>query len=77
MCAEPTPILLLLQIWRKLNEIIFGKKTENQKFKSYKRSDILKILDYQKKYKLNNSQLANHFNISRNTVTKWKKMFLT
>lgn len=57
----------------RFNEIIFGKKTENQKFKSYKRSDILKILDYQKKHKLNNIQLAKHFKMSRNTITKYKK----
>lgn len=59
----------------KLNEIIFGKKTENQKFKSYKRSDISKILDYQKKHKLNNIQLAKHFKMSRNTITKYKKIY--
>ena len=65
----------------RLNDKIFGRdnanKEFNQKYRSYQKSDILQILDYQKKYKLNNSQLANHFNISRNTVTKWKKMFLT
>jgi len=65
-----------------LNEKIFGtagKQTEdfNQKHRSYNKSDILKILDYQKKYNLNNSQLANHFKLSRNTVAKWKKCFGT
>lgn len=63
-----------------LNERIFGtyKESEqfNQKHRSYSKSDILSILDYQKKYKLNNSQLANHFRLSRNTVTKWRKVFL-
>jgi len=63
-----------------LNEKIFqNKKTtykDNQKHRSYSKSDILQILDYQKKHKLNNIQLANHFRLSRNTVTKWKKMFL-
>ena len=65
-----------------LNKKIFGiadKETqaENQKYRSYSKSDILKILDYQKKHKLNNSQLSKHFKLSRNSVTKWKKMFLT
>ena len=65
-----------------LNKKIFGiadKETqaENQKHRSYSKSDILKILDYQKKHKLNNSQLSKHFKLSRNSVTKWKKMFLT
>lgn len=65
----------------KLNRIIFGfvdKETEsfNQKHRSYTKSDILQILNHQKKYNLNNTQLALHFKLSRNTVTKWKKMFL-
>ena len=65
----------------KINTEIFGisreNETSNQKHRSYHKSDILKILDYQKKHRLNNSQLANHFGLSRNSVTKWKKMFLT
>ena len=65
----------------RINKKIFGQNNENeilnQKHRSYSKSDILKILDYQKKHKLNNSQLANHFKISRNTITKWKKLFLT
>ena len=62
-------------IW--LNKKIFGTDKINQQHRSYSKSDILIILDYQQKHKLNNSQLANHFKISRNTITKWKKMFLT
>ncbi|WP_291117411.1 helix-turn-helix domain-containing protein [Empedobacter sp. UBA7248] len=63
-----------------LNKLIFGDEYKkniqiNQKFKSYSRHDILLILDYQKKHQLNNSQLANHFKLSRNTITKWKKIF--
>ena len=61
-----------------LNNNIFNTPDrENQKYRSYSKSDILKILDYQKKHKLNNSQLSKHFKLSRNSVTKWKKMFLT
>lgn len=64
-----------------LNEMIFGPSDkqsalDNQRHRSYSRSDILQMLDYQKKHKLNNSQLAKHFKLSRNTVAKWKKMFL-
>lgn len=64
-----------------LNRKIFGlsdRLTEafNQKHRSYDTSAILKILDHQKTYKLNNIQLARHFKLSRNTVTKWKKLFL-
>lgn len=61
-----------------INTKIFGIGIINnsQKFRSYKKSDILNILDYQKENGLNNSQLANHFRLSRNTVSKWKKLFL-
>ncbi|MFC4687479.1 helix-turn-helix domain-containing protein [Epilithonimonas pallida] len=60
-----------------LNKKIFGKSGSiNQKYRSYGKSDILHILHYQKKYRLNNSQLANHFGLSRNSVAKWKKMFI-
>ncbi|REC80086.1 helix-turn-helix domain-containing protein [Chryseobacterium elymi] len=64
-----------------LNQKIFGQlnadsKKINQKYRSYSKSDILQILDYQKKKKLNNKQVAIHFNLSRNSVSKWKKIFL-
>ena len=52
-----------------LNQKIFGLKKENevtnQQHRSYSQSDILQILDYQKKHKL-----------SRNTVSKWRKIFI-
>lgn len=64
----------------KINTEIFGISREtnsfNQKHRSYSKSDIFHILDYQKKHNLNNSQLANYFKLSRNTVAKWKKIFL-
>ena len=64
----------------KLNQKIFGISKENEisnlQHRSYVKSDILQILDYQKKHKLNNSQLANHFKLSRNTVSKWRKIFI-
>lgn len=63
-----------------LNKKLFGCNKEsnrqNQKYSSYSQKDVVFILDYQKKYNLNNSQLAKHFNISRNTVAKWKKRVL-
>lgn len=63
-----------------INKIIFGTDKEsnsfNQKHRSYSKIDIIQILDYQQKHKLNNSQLANHFSLSRNTVAKWKKIFV-
>jgi len=63
-----------------LNKKIFGKNSENREFdqnhRSYSKSDILQMLDFQKKHNLSNSELAKHFGISRNSVTKWKKIFL-
>lgn len=65
-----------------LNKKLFGKSDSysenfNQKLKSYDRPSILRILDYQREHKLTNLQLAKHFNLSRNTVSAWKKRFLT
>ncbi|OCA76614.1 transposase [Chryseobacterium contaminans] len=60
-----------------LDTKIFGNSDKvSRKHRSYTKKDILEILDYQKKHKLNNIQLANHFNLSRNSIAKWKKMFL-
>lgn len=63
-----------------LNKRVFGYNDKevlrfNQKHRSYSRNDILKILNYQKENNLNNTQLAFHFKLSRNTVTKWRKLF--
>ncbi|KAB1229648.1 helix-turn-helix domain-containing protein [Chryseobacterium viscerum] len=62
----------------KLNKIIsdkedLGSSIFNQRLKSYHVSDILEILSYQKKNGLNNSELARHFKLSRNTLTHWKR----
>lgn len=64
-----------------LNNKIFDKadkdtKKFNQMHRSYSKEDILYILNYQRKKKLNNTQLADHFSLSRNTVTKWRRLFL-
>ncbi|MBB6369117.1 helix-turn-helix domain-containing protein [Chryseobacterium shigense] len=61
-----------------LNQQIFGSdeiSSDNQKLRSYDDEAIIKILEYQKKYKLNNTQLSNHYKLSRNTVAKWKNSF--
>lgn len=64
-----------------INNQLFGlqkKDTEvfNQNHRSYDVESILRILQYQEKYSLNNTELANKFKISRNTVAKWKKIQL-
>ncbi|MCT2560404.1 helix-turn-helix domain-containing protein [Chryseobacterium herbae] len=65
-----------------INTLIFPAQEKstfklNQQHRSYDRSDILEILDYQKTKNLNNTQLANYFKISRNTIARWKKMFIS
>lgn len=63
-----------------LNRLIFGEQElllhcRNQKLRSYDRKSIINILEYQKKNKLNNTETANHFSMSRNTLSKWKRIF--
>lgn len=64
----------------KLNQLIFsfeGKEITqfNQRQRSYDEASILEILEFQKKNGYNNTELAQKFNLSRNSVAKWKKMF--
>jgi len=63
-----------------LNKRIFDiskeAEMESQKHRSYREADIIRILRFQKQKKLNNSEVAQFFNLSRNTVTKWKKTFV-
>lgn len=63
-----------------LNDMVFGKADKetqklNQQVKSYDKSSVIKILEYQKKYRLNNVQLSRHFHLSRNTITAWKRRY--
>jgi DNA-binding transcriptional regulator YiaG len=62
-----------------LNNIIVGFDSHhienNQKLKSYDKDTVFEILMYQKKHHLNNMQTAKYFNISRNTLSSWKKKF--
>lgn len=65
----------ILELNRRIFPQIYGSKEKcSQRHRAYNESDILRVLNYQKKNKLNNSQLANHFKMSRNTITKWKKL---
>ncbi len=66
----------------KINRILFGdsskeNKLETKRHRSYDVSSIFQILKFQKNMKLNNQELANHFGMSRNTVTSWRKKFET
>lgn len=64
-----------------LDQLIFENgdletKQFNRNHRFYRKSDIIDILKYQKEYNINNSELARHYKLSRNTVAKWKKIFL-
>ncbi|MGG5207419.1 helix-turn-helix domain-containing protein [Chryseobacterium sp. MIQD13] len=64
-----------------LNKIIFGEKdresvTFNQRHRSYCERTIIEVLEYQKEYNLNNTQIALKFKMSRNSLAKWKKKYL-
>lgn len=61
-----------------INQNLFGHTDNydfetNQKFKSYALEDVYRILEYQKKNGLTNTELARKFHLSRNTVAAWKK----
>lgn len=62
----------------KINNMIFEvKQTEGSlNHRTYNRSDIVKILEYQKENNLTNTAVAKHYKMSRNTISKWKKKFL-
>lgn len=58
-----------------LNEILFSDRNNfnfNQKLHNFDKNSKEYILEFQKKYRLNNSETANYFKISRNTLAKWK-----
>ncbi|RXM50619.1 MULTISPECIES: helix-turn-helix domain-containing protein [unclassified Chryseobacterium] len=64
----------------KMNKMVFdtteNNEDMNQKHRCYDEETIRNILEYQRKNKFNNIQLAKHFKLSRNTVSKWRKIFL-
>jgi hypothetical protein len=67
----------------KINNTLFNHNSDkgilkfNQRHRSYTKTAIFHILNYQKEHQLNNTQVAKHFKTSRNTIAKWKKVFLT
>ena len=66
----------------RLNTLLFGKENKessvfNQRHKSYDIQAILEILEYQKKNKLNNTQVAAYFQLSRNSIARWNKLLLS
>lgn len=59
-----------------INKTIVGEgEKQDASLCSYTENDIFYILKYKQDNNLNNSQTANHFKLSRNTVTKWIKIY--
>lgn len=64
-----------------ISQLLFGEDKDrkgiasDQKHRSYDLRSIKEILDYQVENKLNNRQIANKYKLSRNSVSKWKKLF--
>lgn len=64
-----------------ISQLLFGEDKDrkgiasDQKHRSYDLKSIREILDCQVENKLNNKQIANKYRLSRNSVSKWKKLF--
>ena len=65
----------------KINDKLFGEPADketkqfNRQHLSYDKDSIIKMLAHQKKFNISNIQMEREFNISRNTISKWKKLF--
>lgn len=65
-----------------INAILFAKHhkqmeiASDQKHRAYDKESVRQILRYQQVNRLNNKQLADKFRLSRNTVAKWRKLFV-
>jgi len=68
--------LNVIKVSEKIGEKPRGKNLKlNRKHRAYDEQSVKEILNYQKINNLNNSEMMRLFNISRNSIAKWKKMF--
>lgn len=63
-----------------LNNLIFENKDKQSKLvdsrlRSYKESDIIRILRYQAKYNKSNADIVAKFGMTRTTLCTWKRRF--
>ncbi|KMQ59396.1 hypothetical protein ACM46_20010 [Chryseobacterium angstadtii] len=56
-----------------LNRILFHDDEADNGHKSYDHESIAHILEYQRKQKMSNKEVALVFKLSRNTLADWKK----
>lgn len=68
-------VLDVINIDSKLPSLKEGEFKDGR-FRSYDKATILQILDYQKENNCSNVQVAKEFGLSKNTITKWKKIFI-
>ncbi|KQS91834.1 hypothetical protein ASG21_05075 [Chryseobacterium sp. Leaf394] len=61
-----------------IERALFGNNNfaDNQKLKSYDETTVKIVLNHQRKNKLSNLELSNKYKISRNTIAKWKKIYI-
>lgn len=67
--------LTSIEVMQLNNRLFYKNKKQSSIYKAYDKSSIKKILQYQKIHQLNNTELAKHFGISRNTIAKWKNIY--
>lgn len=64
-----------------VNEVLFGSKKNrqdrkiDQQHRAYDSESIKQILLHQQKNRLSNIEVANKYGVSRNTISKWKRLF--
>lgn len=62
------------------NEKLFARRNKenlkfNQQHRAYDESSIKKLLEYQKRNKLNNAEMTKMFKLSRTTLLMWQRYF--
>ena len=61
-----------------VNKLLYDMKENNElkvdkRCKAYDEQTIISVLNHQKEFRLNNSELSRLFKISRNSVISWRK----
>lgn len=60
----------------RVNKTIFQSSAYSlQQGNAYQEADVLQILKFKREYKLSNSATALHFKMSRNTISRWEKLY--
>jgi hypothetical protein len=65
----------ILEFNKYLYELNNQKTDLDFRLKSYMEEDILKILRYQIKHKMSNSEISQKYRISRTTIITWRRRY--